>query len=47
MASSKAPPLASLGFYSSVFTAMDMLKPDKVTYPYLMVIGEKDVIVNN
>ena len=47
MTASKVTPLATFGFYSSIFRAMDMLNPVKVTYPYLMVCGEKDVIVNN
>ena len=45
----KAHPLLSLGLASSCFNAQDRLMANatKVNYPYLLVLGEKDLIVNN
>jgi alpha-beta hydrolase superfamily lysophospholipase len=45
----KAHPLLSLGLISSFISSQDRLMAfaRKVTYPYLMVLGEKDEIVNN
>ena len=45
----KAVGLNSLGFPVSCLRMMDLLhaKAKYVTYPYLLVLGEKDIIVNN
>ena len=49
MQDSKSPPLTSLGIQASFLRCVDMIhaKPRSVTYPYLLVLAEKDVIVNN
>lgn len=45
----KAHPLLSLGLASSIFTNQERAESNarKITYPYLLVLGEKDEIVNN
>jgi len=45
----KANPLASIGLASSFISNQDrvMTYAKQVSYPYLLVLGEKDVIVNN
>lgn len=45
----KAHPFLSLGLASSFITSHERLMANarKVTYPYLLVLGEKDEIVNN
>ena len=45
----KSVPLLSLGLASSVITTQEkcMANARRVTYPYLLIIGEKDEIVNN
>ena len=45
----KGAPLASLGFMVSVIRMQDLVhaKAKSTTYPYLLVLGDKDIIVNN
>jgi len=45
----KANPLSSLGLQASFLRAIDRIHANakNVTYPYILVLGDKDVIVNN
>ena len=45
----KGAPLCSLGFLVSVLRMQGLVnaKAKSITYPYLMLLGEKDIIVNN
>ena len=43
----KVPPVTSLGMIASFIRSIDRLKPYQFTHPYLMVLAEKDLIVNN
>ena len=42
-------PMNSLGFQVSCLNMMNIVhaKAKAVTYPYLLVLGEKDVVVSN